>query len=474
MSRGEAVRVGLKSPEMRTIVRRIALFVAVLMSGGMLIIPRLPLLGLLLVLFVMLHSPFELLRRELKGVWILMLAVLVVSLIGAGSIDIGPTATRYANFVGGLALLCLYLDLPRTTFAQDLVPIARLFAIQTLTTVFLTLVVPGVFVPVDVGGTIYHTIFFIFSYHDVIVDPSLIKRPDGFFYEPGVLQIYLNLFLYVSLFIRRNTRDAMLAGAAVIATQSTTGLLIAMLVLGYWYFQRLVTASMREKLIVLFAAPLVFIPLAYIAIDNYVMKTEGVLRGSAWSRQYDLFTGLRVLFESPIFGIGFDVERYYELALRVGYFESQLDIQSLVERGNSNGIVSLAYMVGIPLFLVFMWALVNQRIFPHRLLAAAVVVISLGAESLALTPFFLIIFYSGLLPAPHALMRAEHPRRRFIWASGQTLRRTPNEFRPQGGGSDDVAYASDRRLAVDPVPVSVQRTVRRVRPEFADRRADRD
>lgn len=380
-----------------TWLRQFALFLGILMSGGNLLFPRLPLLVAVLVLTMFLKNPLLLLRGGLSWIWLLLVAVLAVSLIGSGQIDVGPVAIRYANFFAGLTLLGLYLDLPRNTLSDDLEPMLKLMAIQAYLTVILAALFSGFFVPYKYNLAVYNTIGFVFTYHDSIDATSIIQRPDGFFYEPGVYQIYLNILLYISLFVRNNYRIAALAAGAVILTQSTTGIAITLTIAAFAYYQRFRTAKYREKMIVAVLGPVIMLPLLIIAANNYLDKTEGASRGSSWARQYDLYTGLRIVAEYPLTGIGLDPERYTELAQDFGYLETELELGSALERTNSNGLVGLAYTLGIPLFLVFIFGIIRQRFFPYSLAFTLFFIIAYIGEALALTPFFLMITFSGLV-----------------------------------------------------------------------------
>ena len=51
-------------------------------------------------------------------------------------------------------------------------------------------------------------------------------RNQGLFWEPGVLQIYLNLFFFLQAFILKQNRWLFLIGFVILGTYSTTGILI--------------------------------------------------------------------------------------------------------------------------------------------------------------------------------------------------------------------------------------------------------
>ena len=397
-----------RSAVRRRIIRQVALFIGMLISGGLLLFPRLPLIGLLLLICILYKNPARLLKREFAMIWLLLALVAAMALLAGGSFQIEFMATRYANFLGGIALLLLYVDARPDTFARDLVPVFRVMAALAILTPVAVLM-PGItFQPLPIGDTEYQTFFLLFTYHDMVANAGWFKRPDGFFFEPGVLQLYLNIYVAISLFVLRlGWRDLALGVASVVITLSTTGAVILAFQLTVAYFSRVnVRNGPHRQLLALLLAPLLLLPSAFYAISNVNDKLTGEGRGSAWARQYDLLTGLAVVAESPITGIGFDYDRYYALASRVGYRETRLSEQNISERSNSNGIATLLYSVGVPLSLMFLFGLLKQKFVRPRVVMAVILLLSLSTEALIFTPFVLMIIFSGLLIAPaHRVMK---------------------------------------------------------------------
>ncbi|KPP95477.1 hypothetical protein SAMN04515621_2105 [Erythrobacter sp. HL-111] len=395
-------RAGLiANPLLRKRLRQVALLAAMLISGGLMIFPREPLLLLVLVACFAVKNPLEMFRAEFAGIWLLLLAVAAVVLIGGESFQPLPMVTRYANFAAGLALLVVYVDERRSTLADDLYWILKLMAFQAILTPVVVILFSRYFTTFEVNDTLYHTLFYVFTYHEFLDFGLLFKRPDGFFFEPGVFQIYLNTFLFICLFVRRQRlSDIGLAALAVVATQSTTGAVILVLQFAAAYLRWLKTANRSQKLGVFVFVPIMLLPLAGYMTYNVTEKFYGVMSGSAEAREYDLRTGLRVTMEKPLTGIGFDYEKYFDVAGRVGYREADLSRENITERNNTNGLVVLLFSVGIPLALVFFYGTLRQRLFSPRWLFGALIVLSLVSESLSLSPFVLMITFSGLLIAP--------------------------------------------------------------------------
>ncbi|MDY7096632.1 MAG: hypothetical protein SXU28_00695 [Pseudomonadota bacterium] len=391
----------ISSPVVRQRMRQIALLAGILISGGILLIPREPLLVIVLGLCFALKNPLRLFGPEFAFIWMILFAVAGVVLIGGESFQTVPMIIRYANFFAGLALLLVYIDERRSTLSDDLYPILKLMAFQAVLTPVAYIFLSGYFSTVRVFDTEYQTLLYIFTFHEFQDFGATFKRPDGFFFEPGVFQIYLNVFLFIALFVRkRSPFDIALATLGVLATQSTTGVIILILQYSVAYLSWLRTADRSQKLGVFVFVPIMLLPLGAYMTYNVTEKFYGQLSGSAVAREYDLRTGINVALEQPWTGIGFDYERYFDVASQVGYREAELSRENITERGNTNGIVVLLYSLGFPLALLFLLGMLRQRLFRPGLLMAALAMLSLISESLSFTPFFLMLTFSGMLVQP--------------------------------------------------------------------------
>lgn len=379
-------------------VRRLALFLSMLISGGLLLFPRIPIL-IMVILLGLAAAGFRVAPiRRTWPVLFLLVCVLVITLVRPGPIHFESLVIRYANFFCALVLLNVYLLGRPTALANDLYVILRWMAFQAVATVVLAHTVRFLFATINLGEASFQTILLLFNYHSLIEDASGLLRPDGFFYEPGVFQIYLNIYLYLTLFVFRNHKQAFLAVLAVFATQSTTGVLIAIILLSAAFYEQMKLSSFRGKLLTLLFALIVAPPVVYLSYSNVTDKLFGELQGSSWAREYDFYTGINVIAEYPLLGIGFDNQRYLSVAGRVGYEDTQLSQRNLDERGgNSNGLIFLIYNLGIPLSLPFLFSILNQKLFQHRFIFGSLLSLSFFGESIILTPFFLIFILSGFI-----------------------------------------------------------------------------
>lgn len=392
--------------------RRSILFIAMLLSGGLLIFPRLPLLALL-GLLCWTQGGFRLnLKRSMWPIVVLLLVVLLATLLRPGGADLLSLSIRYANFIGAWMLLRVYLDAEPGALAGDLAAVVRWLALQAVLTVPIALALGPLFMTVDVNGTEYRTLLWLFTFHETLTGVEALPRPDGFFFEPGAYQIYLNAYLYVALFVRRRWTDVGLALLAVLSTQSTTGVVIAVGLLAAYAFQsgRNSSPLLRLGRVVLIASLLV--PVGWIAQQNITDKVVGEARGSSWAREHDLFTGLNIIAEHPWLGIGFDHSRYIELSGAFSFADTKLSAESAEQRSSSNGILVLMYSLGLPLGAVFLIGLFRQQLLPHRGLIGMWLGLSLISEALVFSPFVLM----------------------FIFSAYVTQRRGPNPDRQVAGG----------------------------------------
>ena len=369
---------------------------AMLISGGNLIFPRLPLLLGVVFLCLVARNWAIGLRRNMLPVFVLLAAVLVLTLLRPDGADVESSAIRFANFIAGILLLDLYLHAGTGALSRDLYLVGIFMAWQALITLVFAYFFDFLFMPVEVSDTLYSTVLGLLNFHVMVEDTAL--RPDGFFYEPGVFQIYLNIFLYLTLFVFNSWKLRIVALLAVLATQSTTGLVIAFTLICWFVATRYINrGSLGKRIAKAGVATVVIAALSAVAAANIRDKFTGENQGSSWARQYDLITGLNIIAEHPLVGIGFDYQQYYRASSALGYADTMLPDRITQDRGNSNGIVFLLYSIGIPLSIPFLIGMFRQRLLPDRALVGIVLFVGCFGESLVFTPFFLMFIFSGLL-----------------------------------------------------------------------------
>jgi hypothetical protein len=379
------------------ITRRLTLFIAFLLSGGHVFLSR-PLLLALFFLAIALVPRQPLLRLH-RLVFLPLGAIFLVIGLEAlrSSADLSNIVSRSGHFLAGLLVLNMYLLHGREAFARDFSALVSLFPYQAILTVLLGLVVPGAFFAVP--GTEVQTFAFLFYHH---AEPGVggpLVRPDGFFWEPGILQFYLNLGLFLAVRSGRGPLTLLAFAMAILLTQSTTGVVILALQLGVLALRYLASArfSARRMAGALFLA-VALLPVGFYAARNIEEKLTGEASGSFYARNFDSFAGFQVALEEPWLGIGFNTDYYIsriqQYDIDLGDFNVDLFND---ERGNTNGILMLFYTMGFPLGLLAVLSLVRQTMVPSDFVVPMILFLSMLTEPLTLTPLFLCFLFSAVV-----------------------------------------------------------------------------
>ena len=226
-------------------------------------------------------------------------------------------------------------------------------------------------------------------------------RNQGWFWEPGINQIYLNILLYLEGFVfKKNKKIIVLIVLAILTTYSTTGIII-MIVLLFFMFQKLI----KKSPILMLLAFSTLIPFYYIAKTNVEEKIETF---SFQKRYFDLIQTISIAKDYPITGIGLDDTYFSEF--RSNYFidnnfresfENSISLElkgKSTDKGSTNSVTFLMAAMGLPIALFLLFCLFKQQLFVQRKgLFMIIVIVSVISEPLLLRPFFLILIVSGLM-----------------------------------------------------------------------------
>ena len=226
-------------------------------------------------------------------------------------------------------------------------------------------------------------------------------RNQGLFWEPGVLQIYLNLFFFLQAFILKQNRWLFLIGFVILGTYSTTGILILIGQLVYLFIQRF-----NENKLFLPIIFLSFIPIYFVFSINVEEKLRGNRVFSFQKRLFDFTQPLFIAAVNPLTGVGLDLDQFQKLR-----YEFYIDNESLelinetlgvslkaagTSAGSANSITFLIAAMGFPTGILFVFMFLRQKIInDHRLIFYFIVFASVMAEPLFLRPFFFVFIISG-------------------------------------------------------------------------------
>lgn len=383
----------------QAITRQIILFCTILLSGGNLIFPRALFAGLSILLTIVYlrgRSETSNVQRKLAYIWLAV--VILLSLRQTEIADLMATFTRIANFLVALALVHIYADEGREILMTDLTKVITPMTFQAVLTVVFAFLIPEHFMFIDLPTGSFSTFLGLFNYHDNGASGQLFVRPDGFFFEPGVFQSYLNILLFILLERKRSWLRIFTAMLALLCLQSTTGFLILGLQLLYFSMKGVSLHKSGLKGAVRFAVIVLVAVAAFPVMQgNIEAKLSGERVSSANARQFDLIAGALVIAEHPLLGIGFNHDTYLDISTNYGSDNSKLDADDQhTGRYTSNGIMMAIYTIGIPLGFIYLVGFFRQDVMPNRFLFGMIILLALSSESLVFTPFFASFALRGL------------------------------------------------------------------------------
>ena len=241
----------------------------------------------------------------------------------------------------------------------------------------------------------YNYLFFFQEKHAFNFFGIELIRNQGWFWEPGVNQVYLNILLYLEGFVfKRGKWTIPLIVFAIITTYSTTGIFLMLIILFFIFIKSI----KRNPIIYIFLGILITYPLYYLAKSNIENKSiENV--SSMNKRIFDLVQPLSIAAENPITGIGLDIEHFqkYRSEYHLNDETQSLLTTKTTEKGSSNSVTFLIAATGFPMSLFLLYCLFKQNLFTYRKgIFMTIIIISVLSEPLLLRPFFLILIVSGM------------------------------------------------------------------------------
>ena len=229
-------------------------------------------------------------------------------------------------------------------------------------------------------------------------------RNQGLFWEPGILQAFLNSLFFLEAFIIKRSKVLLLVIAFVIfTTYSTTGLAILLLQgLVYVYNE-----FKKNKLLFLLIVS-ALIPIYLILQINVQDKVQGEKEASFQKRFFDLTQPFYIALENPITGIGLDAEQFqkfreefYFTSPTLNYIYNQTGVGlkvDVTDKGSSNSIMFLLAATGFPTACLFIYMFFKQQIITDKKwLWMIIMLISVMSEPLLLRPYFFIFIVSGFM-----------------------------------------------------------------------------
>jgi hypothetical protein len=378
------------------------MFLLLLSGGGIpFLFYRNPLSVLLLVGYVFLIAYYR--RKVAKKWWVSSIAVLLfwLAVLGLNYLfAFGPQSiAKYGFYVlsllTGLLVSVHYLRF-KHLFTEDLYRALKWVMYHAILSFLAYFVIAGNLS--ELANDYYqcatfNKLFYYIPWRNNYTLPGglLFCRNQGLFWEPGVLQIFLNILLFLELFVvRRSRKNMWLTILALLTTYSTTGLLLMALQL-FVKFGSLLRRNVLLLPIVLGAGLLIF----NFVGRNVEEKVSGDRESSAQIRMYDFLQPLLIVKDHPLTGIGVDSDNYMQVSSRYSLNVQAVDYSSL-EKGNTNSVMYSLATLGIPLTILLFYALSKQPfIMEKRWLFFVLFFLSVFFEPVLMKQFFLFFVTAG-------------------------------------------------------------------------------
>ncbi len=291
-------------------------------------------------------------------------------------------------------LFILSFKLRKADFKYHLYSVLLLLMILSLIGFILSVFQIGTRIDLGDSGFSVNTIGYIFYYSaEMITEPIILFRSQGVFWEAGLLAIYANIFLFLSLFTYNNSRNSILAIICILTSLSTTGFLL--LGIQLFVYLRRAKLNIAKKIYLI----LTIIPIAVFFVFSLLSKqSEGEDRSvSSYAlRTFDLYSGTMVTLSHPIFGVGLNKEVF--LKERNKFLPKEMEeIFSLIEdRGNTNSILMLFTSMGMIFGIFILYMFYRQDVFlEQNRLFFLIMVLSLTSEPVLFSPFFMSFMFLG-------------------------------------------------------------------------------
>lgn len=234
------------------------------------------------------------------------------------------------------------------------------------------------------------TIFFIFNNLGVpyqIMGINFFRNP-GVFWEPGILQIIINILIYYRLFEEnKSLKQILIPIFVLLTTASTTGMFLFSFLFTIKYLKKIDV----KKVVVLLGIGIAFVPILINDIE-YKFRGEGKL-SSQW-RTYDTLMGLYVVSKNPLMGIGISEDKYFN-EIKDSFIRINGENVN-IERGNTNSIILICLYFGIPLSIIILYRIYHQKLFRKKKLFFFILIICLASEPLIIRTLFSLLLVSSI------------------------------------------------------------------------------
>jgi len=358
--------------------------------------------GAILVFVILLLSKegFKFLKKsDIRNLG-LIFAFLTASKMVNPSFEIPIYLFQMGLVLESYIFLLSYKEKGMDQLKDDFYGALNIIFVQAVIGYILYLIIPFAFVKAEKGYPYISLLYFFF----VSGEYAGLARNNGLVWEPGLLQLMLNMLLFYSIKRDRSNTFLLILTITIISTFSTSGYFCLALNYILYVFYNFRT---RKRFVVTL---LVLTALSSSVLLFMWQNISDKLSGdnlSGLARYRDLYIGFELIKEKPFFGHGvYDVtylySKPYVTKIEVALFGGDIiDIIGTVSGGYVNGFLGVFTWFGIPAslalyFLFFKNKLVDGKLY-QRILFFTMMCFTFFAEPITYTSFFLIFPFSTFI-----------------------------------------------------------------------------
>jgi len=378
-------------------IRIIGLFLIVIQSIGIRFFSG---QGTLLSLSVFLLSITGLANIKLKDYMLLlvMLIYLCINKLLNPSFEISEFIYQISLILVAYIFLLQYRY--KGNLLEDFYVVVKIMCFYGLAGYTVYMLLSHSFVPVTLNDMKYKTFAHLFYVADLDFDG--LNRNVGLCWEPGLLQLMFNVFLFLN--IKRNASKILLFACllGVISTFSTAGYII--LGINFVYF---LTKNFTVKKSLVLGFGVVVLLFFFALIEKNITAKFNQSNTSGLVRLRDFNIGIDLINEKPIFGHGLFTTQYLMTKPYVSKLESSLFSDDYLKMfgemsgGYTNGLLGLASWFGLPVAFILFYLFYKNKIIDEdkksALLFFLIYMITFISEPITYTSFYLLFPFSAIV-----------------------------------------------------------------------------
>jgi len=345
----------------------------------------------LIIIILSYRSLYLLTFRDYNFLFISTLFLLTCKIFNPSSFSLSSLVFQISLIFSTYLFIIQYRRYPNL-IQKEFFTALTLFAYHAILGYIIYLIIPGKFVSFNGMNNTFAHLFYVSS-----GDFMGFKRNTGLFWEPGVFQLVMNLYLFYCIKFKKNFFHIISGILIVLSSFSTVGLVILTINFGYYFYVKYKSGHVSfSHIAVIIFTLILFVP---ILKGNTIEKINGE-NTSGLVRLRDMIVGIDLIKEKPILGHGKFESDYLKTKSYVTSTEGELFSEEYLEitgdmgGGYTNGLLGLIAWYGIPVsFLIYFFYFKNRFVgndITERVIYCLIPLLSMISEPIAYTSLFLM------------------------------------------------------------------------------------